>query len=1144
MTKFLKSNRSDVGLVDRFDLSEIYVQDSRFALSNMLLDPNGLDQIFGLSSDGLTREDIRTSGGLDRPVIHSLAISDVVLDGVNEDLSQQITVDKSVGEPNKHSFGNTSESDNLIIFSGGIAANKIEYNFFDENGEVRTTTVPTSRESLFDSVKNSSGDFTEAVYQGLFRTRRRSHINQIRLDKSLLVEKGIIIESPTDFIKLPIYMRTTDNPNPNPTLISMYATKNSPVVLPVRINSSAKISFSRNSANSSSPPFVFGWEIRRFSDGKIATGQNIDSSGAVFTVNIDINVVGTIAAGTDCLLYVYLDPDAVTKVNLSGIGLKEFLGGQDIGLIGFNNLEELDISNNKLSTVPVWLKTLYSKLKVLNLQDNEFYTNGIISFFDYQDLTSSSISGADTSTPPPNICISQVLGYSGWKPDGNRITEYIGSFSTVQDISGKLYKDLRLNSIENEPLPTVNLQNGFRPFAKLTDLNLGSTIRVVNPDFSKIFPGLQNLTIDRTRPTSAENYWGLIPKLNNNEGLMSIKIDGHEGQVGGSIKYLGDTLQWDSSGVGWNADKAKQFIGQFNIKYFDISRRTAAGLGFTGGICTSSGEVPNLNIDGTPRYHHITSGDVSEAWSGWAASLEELRIWINDIAFNITAVAWNNLRIVNISFCGSVGARNKVFYNSNIGAGVQTATDGINARDLRNIEAWSSGWYGRVFSIENAPRIFRMQLGACDWIGYDGEEGRQYLLPTNFVKPIILTDSSVLEILSFELILNSAGKDLELRSTDLQNLPKLRALYFNDSFITGVFPPVSNSSLSTGVIFDCWLRNCRFRDLSNLGTSINSRVGFIFASNQGTGVGGSLLPIFAPLGSNTSLRYVNFSNSLNSNYPSNWNIVDDRGFVITSVVSGQPAETVTPAGVLWTSRNNNNTSDANSSKLYHNSLGTFFPLAQIMVGDEVIQNQQVIGLVTQIDRNHSFIYLNTSVSITAQSLTFRRRGQNISNYFNNHFSLSQVYLDNCRLVGNIPRFEGCTNLTIVALNNNLLSGYVTGTFENITGVTTGRNTTPALNNFNANNNAFTVSAIRTMISDLHKVAVYFADKNIRINLRVRLLGTKLNMANKQYQNWTREEIFNQTSVSGEGTTIPDSLETRFNQLGPGSLYPGITIEIF
>ena len=1146
MTRFLQSNRSDIGLVDRFDLSEIYTQDSRFALSNMLLDPNGLDQIFGLSSDGLTREDIRTAGGLDRPVIHSLGIADEMLNEVSFDLSQKITTDKAVGEPGKHSFTTNSRSDNIIVFSGGIAANKIEYNFLDENGEVRTTTVPTSRESLFDSIKGDDGRFTTASYPGLFRIRRRSHVNEIKLDSSLLIEKNVVVESPTDLVKLPVYMRTANNTDPNVTLLSAYATKNSPIVLPVRIDSTASVSFSRESANASSPAFVYGWELRRFSDGALVRGQSINSSGNIVTVNISINVTGTPGAGVNCLLYVYLNPSAIASVNLSNIRLTELSGGQDIGLVGFNNLRDLDLSGNDLSTVPVWLKTLYSQLRSLNLRGNSFWNNGIVSFFDYQDLRSSSITGANTSINPPNITLSQVLGYSGWGANGTKISGYDGDFSTIQDTSGRLYMNSRAGSISGSTVATINLQNGFRPFSQLTDLNVGPNVRLVNPDFSKLFPALRNLTIDRPSDKSPQVYWGLIPKLNNNGGLMSINISGHEGQVGGSIKYFGDTLEWDSEESGWTSSKAGQFIGQFQITNINLDRRRGGGIGFFGGVCTDSSDVPSTTIDGAPKYHHITSGTVPQAWEGWLSRLQQFRSRRNDIAFKIargSGLIWNNLRLVDLHWTGDYGTRNKVEYNKNLGPGQLNATDILNAPLLTNIQGWRSGWWGKIFSIREANSLTNLNLGANEWIGYEGSAGEEFLLPQNFAIPATADRFSNLQLLYLHYIWDGGNKNLELRSSDLENLPKLRQLHLTDSFIGGVFPSIPNNNLTAGVVFDCWLRNSRFRDLRTLGSSINPRVGLIWAPLQGSGVGGALLPIFAPLGTNSTLRYINFNSSLNSRYPGNWGDGSKRGQVVASLAPGQTPESITPS-VTWTSRNNNNTANANSPKLYHNSQGSYFPIQQIMVGDNVIQGGNIIARVTQVDRSHSFIYVDTNLSLSNQSLTFRRRGQDISGYFSNHFNLGQVYLDNCKLVGNIPRFEGCTLLRVVTLNNNILSGYVTGTFKNITGVAVDILSAPRLRVFNANNNAFTVSAIRSMISDLHDVAVYFSGKNIRISIRVRLLGTKLNTTTGQYQNWTRSEIFNQTSSSGGGNTIPDSLETKFNQLGPGSLYPGITIELF
>jgi hypothetical protein len=1137
MTRFLQSNRSQIGLVDIYDLSEIYTQDSRFALLNMLLDPEGLDQIFRLSREGLTKEDIRTAGGLDRPVIHSLGISDNVLSRVSSDLSNQITTDKAIGEPGKHSFSSAIQSDNIIVFSGGIAANKIEYNFLDEKGDLRTTTVPTSRESLFDSLKDDAGLFTEAFYSGLFRIRRRSHVNEIKLDSSLLIEKAGVIESPTDIVKIPIYMRTGTNTSPSVTLLSTYATKNSPIILPVRINSSASISFSRKTANAQSPAFVYGWELRRFSDNLLIRSQTLNTQGNILNAPITIDVSGTPGAGVDCLLYVYLDPSAVTFANLSGIRLTELSGGQDIGLIGFDNLEELNLSNNNLSTLPVWLKTLYQKLRVLNLRENTFWNNGIVSFFDYQDLRGSGITGASTIAPP-NITLTQVLGYSGYAPSGQKITGYDGDYTDVKDTNDILYKDIRANSISGNTQATISAAEGFRVFTAITDLNIGPTARLVNPDFSKIFPNLQNLTIDRPNGNSPRVLFGLIPKLRNNNQSITLILDGHDGNTGGSIKYMGDTLEWDSTDSEWSTSKADQFIGQFRVTDFNVN--SPGGGVYSGGICTQTGDVATTTTDGLPRYHHVTSGSAVAAWSGWLSSLRNLNLRRNDIAFKIAGggLIWSNLRFVDIHWAGDYGTRNKVEYNA--GVTNQQATDVLNATQLTTIEGWRGGWWGKIFSIAPSKDLQRLQLGANEWYGYSGPAGEEYLLPENFVDPALTGNFSGLRFLYLNSIWGADIRNLELRTTDLQNLPKLEQLHLTDSYVGGRFPSIPNNSLTSGVNLEFWIRNCRFRDLDALGST---RVRTIWAPLQGSGVGGALLPVFSPQASNNVLEYVEFNSSLSSRYPGNWGITNLRNFVISSLAPGQTPESITPSET-WTSRNNNNTSNANSDKLYHSSPGAYFPSTQIMVGDEALQGSTVIGRVTQIDRNHAFIYINTDVSLVSQSLTFRRRGQDISNYFNNHFNLDRVFIRDCRLVGSIPQFIGCTRIRTVDLDNNILSDYVAGTLKNITGVAANTSSPPRLQTFSLNNNALSVPSIRAIISDLHDIAVYFFTKRIRVSIRIRLLGTKLDPTLGQYQNWTRSEIFNQTSTSGDGNTISDPLETKFDQIGPGTLYPGITIELF
>ncbi|NDE08732.1 MAG: extracellular solute-binding protein, partial [Chloroflexi bacterium] len=146
-------------------------------------------------------------------------------------------------------------------------------------------------------------------------------------------------------------------------------------------------------------------------------------------------------------------------------------------------------------------------------------------------------------------------------------------------------------------------------------------------------------------------------------------------------------------------------------------------------------------------------------------------------------------------------------------------------------------------------------------------------------------------------------------------------------------------------------------------------------------MGGSLLPNFSTTSSNGTLSYVNLDGTLSSRYPGNWTVVADRGKLIAPLISGSIEET-TPS-VSWTSRNNDNTSNAVSEKLYQSNAGGFQIDSQVMVGDIVFSGSTEIGRVTQIDRGNQFIFLDTEVSLSSATLKFRRAGQNISQFFNN-----------------------------------------------------------------------------------------------------------------------------------------------------------------
>ena len=128
---FLQATRPQIGLVDRLNLSEIYPEDQDQALRNLLLPPESLDEIQGLATRGVRKEDIRLIAGLESRVIDSLALFSETDSSVSRDVADQIRSNNDIGENAKSSILTSDYSDNIIMLHGGIAANSIEYKFKD-----------------------------------------------------------------------------------------------------------------------------------------------------------------------------------------------------------------------------------------------------------------------------------------------------------------------------------------------------------------------------------------------------------------------------------------------------------------------------------------------------------------------------------------------------------------------------------------------------------------------------------------------------------------------------------------------------------------------------------------------------------------------------------------------------------------------------------------------------------------------------------------------------------------------------------------------------------------------------------------------------------------------------------------------------
>lgn len=1144
---FLKSNRPKIGLVDSYDLGEIYASDQKDALKNIFLDPDALDQIYTLSRNGIIKEDIRVMGGLDLPVIHSLKIANETLTGVSYDISRHIRTNDDIGEPGKHSFSTKEYSNNIIVFHGGIAANSIEYNFLDENGEVRTTTVPTSRESLFNSVKDADGKVTLASYPSLFRIRRRSHLNELRFSSNLLIPRQTITESPTDVLNLPVYMRTETNPSPSVTLLQCYATRNSPIVIPVRISTTATFTIGRNPTGvATKTPFIFGYELKRTRDGELIRSEIINSAESS-SVSRTINVVGTLGQNQDCKLYIYLDPETVESLNLSGFGIKED-AGKDLGFVGFNNLKSLNISNNSLSTYPVWLKTLHDKLEYLNISENSYWNNGIVEVFDYQDLRGSGIPGASTANPPV-ITATQVLGYSGFRSNGTKLPSYTGEFETIADINSRLYKDARINTYNSDPAIDTSEAEGFRTFSVLKELIVGSTNTFINADFSKIFPNLENFQAP-TGGNQPRKMLGLLPKFkNNNQSIVVNYTNQHD--LGGTINMMGGTPVWtDTIQTNFDADpldaEAAEFIGRFKINEF-----SASYTNIRGGFLTGPDDVGNV----AGRFHVQSQSNVVDAWKGWLDNLQSADIgYYSNACFKVATgsnLQWKKMRYLGLNYAWSGDISTKVEYNSGVTTS-ETADDILFGNSWSDIQAWQSGWGGKLFSISNAPNIVTLQLGSNDWFGYgDRADGFKYLLPDNFVNS---SDIFKLANLYLHFIINGQNKRLILRQDDFKYFQFANTLYFHNSKIFGKFPTIYNDGiLASRIIDQVHIGDCNFRDISSIGSSSTKRIRNIYFYSQGANVGGALMPNFSA-SSNNTLERVNGSSSLSSYYPSNWknNTVLAEKPIISLLETGDEENTV--PGITWY---RDSDAEGEGERIYANNEDNIILSSYLMVGDQIIYSDVVRGIVTQIDLNNKYIYakgsdLSAIPDSGTNELTFRRNGQNISSYFEQHTALLTLDLNNCRCVGSIPLFQGCKNLITINLKNNLFTTYQKGTLgsNSLFGISG----SVKLGNFYLQNNPLTKESIRKIIKDCYDFVITAGNRGYNINIFLGL--TNYDPSTKQYKNWTRAEIFDAGTTitvpdptdSNPGQTktqtILDPYESYFNRMGPGNTYPNMKINLF
>ena len=1208
---FLQQTRSPIGLVDQYNLSEIYDSDQREALENLLLNPDGLDQIYNLSKGEppVIKEDIRLIGGLESPVIESLALFDETKPRISFDLSQQVRVGADVGDPGKQSYISPSQSDNLVIYHGGLAAKNIEYSYLDLDGNVKTTSVSTSRESLFNSQNDSDGNFTVASYPGLIRVRRRGHYNKLKLNAKLFVTKGNITETPNAIMKIPTFMRTNNNTNPNVSTLDAYATKNSPLEIPIKVLGSG--SFNLGTITQQSEPYFFGFEIKRKSDNAVVVTKPYEgNTDALKPIDLSgggasFNLSGTIGDNKDCILSIYCAPNLIKMLDLSGLNISED-AGKDLGLVGFDALEEVYLQNNDLKNIPTWLKVNYKTLRVLNLENNPFWNNGPVEYFDHQDDINKSQSNTGDA---PLLSATQILSYSGFHDSSSteagvdtngKIEFYEGLLDTVVDgteakgstTDATRFIQGRARDVGGlTPVCDVDEDRGFRVFSNLEVLQLSSSFKLRNADFSKVFPELLNLDL-RRNADGGERTYGSLPKINNNLNEAGINYDLHlQDNSGGNIRWVGGEATYDDT----TADAQTQFIGKFLMKSWDTYRRDNPSKYPTGGICTddtmiAAGKVDSSQEDGINKYSLATGGSANknasavEAWSGWLEKLENLTIRSNDIAFNIAegnqTLQWKRLKSVNIIYTGYKGVRDKVKYNQTptgnpldtYGAGDLDAYDILYANSLTKIDGWQAGWGGRIFSIEKAEALKTLEWGKIKWKSYLDTDGSKYILPNNFVdrsKKTNLSEQHPISRLAVHYLIDGGSEELQFRPDEFLDMSNLTSFECRESYYWGVYPAFCNETQTTTSV-STWLGNNRFYDLSNLGTSKNNRFSTIWAPNQGNGRGGAIIPNFNTFNkSNNKLYHVEFTNSLYSKYDATWHVSSKANNIVFSALKGVPGVPTTQnsvdpvawgdidyerngiSGVTFTAKNR--AGAAGSSRIIYADQTDTLLLKYVRVGDTIwdaASGGSQIGRVHQV-RNGSgaYIVVDENKTWSGKTLYFQRAGIDASTYFKLCTALRYVYLQNCSLVGTIPDFSGSNKqkLERVRFQDNLLTTYVPGTLDNITGKAIGDSSRPAIKEFNLRRNPISINSIRDIIKDAFEVAK-FHNNNFNGTFQIDLRDTKANISEEKFTNYTLDEIF-YNRIEGDPNSepplpaIPDPLETDFNQLGSGNKYSKVKVLI-
>lgn len=980
---FGQFSRPDTGLAsDSFaNLSEIFESDKRNALRNIRISPETLDSVYGLYRE-ISREDLRAASGLERLLLPSLhQLSTVFLDRI----PTRLFIDKEFYNP-EFPLGGVGSSqvktDKVILFNGSIQCESASYREKTLGSSIfgvsinQTVAMSTSRASLFNIELDTvnTGYYKSAKYGGSVRVRRRSHVNRILLPKSNFLPKPAILESPTHTLTVNVDNGNTGTGTP----VKLLATKNTPLRIYCRM-ATGQIKLTFTSPTTTEDRYFYGIQVQPAQQKPNTTPieflpvvSEIPPEG-VSSFNINIDITGTGYQNLyDLYLYVYLNPGKIKEIEFSGIDMREFPDRRDIGLIGFNNLESFKLSQGSITILPLWLKTLSTKLRVLDLSDSgDTWRSGPMGWFDIRNPSATVVDITGTSLVP----LYTAASYLTIPKKGVFLNE------NGDDWSDNLFEKYVLNQ-------SRTLGADYRQFTALNELNLGSNFYGRSPRFDDIFPGLESLNWSNSSRPYVKLLYENLPKLNNNGSLISYNINASGAD--GSIEDIGTSTSLSDNG----------HISKYKIISLSIGA-SRSGL--------------YHNISG-----YINNPTDGSDWSSWLKNTLYIDINRTNVSIYLQDLEWSQLQSLEASYSGGVNFK--------------STPSPLKTPLLSSLSLYGSGTSGVMPTLGSAldtNSLVTLSVGHCNSLDPITENGIDYLLPPEFATPRPLgSEHKLVNFYSHYLY-----KGYRLRKNDLQNLHNLELFYSIGSDLTGKFPVFPSKILPEEEFKSITVQigESDFYDLSSLSLITANKylsrdIHTLDAYDMNLNGGGSVLPTFE--GSSVlGIKYVNINNSLPSTYRSDWSVPTLRNSCILNshsptIVSGLSLTTIAPI------------SSSDPEDYIYKLVGGSAMKQKVQVNDQIRVSETGSNLATVLSVSDTEVIISNDISFSGNLYFFRNTVDISGWFKSGFNNIKQFRASNCKLSGRLSILSGFnqvqdTDYPALDLSNNMISAYRIGSLTKI-----------------------------------------------------------------------------------------------------------------